>query len=241
MINRGQTDIFGAGGLEMNYYTENTVISDVLLNFPPPSTNILDLQQCVVAKLFNHIDFNGVIQNIYYINNTIERIYAAHKTFKINSMVIDKLACEYTFGMHTFVNCVKKFFLYVVYNQSRIVGVKNKVTELFSIESLFVKKEENDAYAIEVWNNIFKENQDYSELFHIIDWMDSIYLTTNMYANGRVISPRMATVCAVGPVPDQGINYVFHNHSLRQLVTGLDSFLQSYFGFPDGWRQENAK
>lgn len=225
----------------MNFYTEKSIDSDVLLNFPPPTTNALDLQQCVMVKTFNPIDFSGVIQQLYYINHTIARVYAAHKTYKINEMIVDKLACEYTFGMHALVSCVKKFFLYIVYTQCKNVGMKNNSTKLLSIESLFVEKEANDDYALEVWANIFNENQNYIELFQIIDWMDGIYSTVNMYTNVRVVSPDMAAMCAVGAVSGQGVNYVFHNHSLRQVVTGLNSFLQSYFGFPDGWRQERAK
>jgi len=241
MINREQTDIFGVGGLEMNYYTEKTVESDVLLNFPPPSTNTVDLQQCVMAKTFNPIDFSGIIQQIYYINSTAERVYAAHKSYKLNDIIIDRLACEYTFGMHSFVNCVKKFFLYVVYTQCKIVGMKNGNTKLLSIEGLFAEKEAKDDYALAVWSSIFNENQNYIELFQIIDWMDSIYSGVNMYTNVRVVSPDMAAMCAVGAVSEQEVKYVFHNHSLRQVITGLDNFLQSYFGFPDGWRQERVK
>lgn len=182
-------------------------------------------------KTLHPADFSGIIQQLYYINNTALSIYKTHNNYSRDGIIVDELACNYTFGMKTLTHCVKNLLLYIIYSQCKQVGMNNNQVKFFTIESLFSQKDQEDSYALQVWDSIFNENQDYADLFYIIDWVDGIYSSINMYTNIRVVSSDMAVICAVASVADQNISYIFHNHSLRQIMLCLNSFLQSYFKF----------
>lgn len=229
MINVVETDSFGINGLEVNYYTGKEVEENTILTFLNSHNNKRELQYSLMDKAFNPADISGIPQLLYYINHTISRIYDARKSKSFDGMIIDEIACEYSFGVHSFVSCTKKLFSYVVFSECKNVGQKGENFQFLSIADMFFEKKNDNIFASEVYKNVFKENQNSIDLFRIINDIDAIFSSINMFTNTRIITPDVAAICAIGSDLEQKYNYILHNHSLPQVVTGLNDFLHDYF------------
>lgn len=229
MINVVKTDSFGINGLEVNYYTGKEVDENTILTFLNSHNNKRELQHSLMDKAFNPADISGIPQLLHYINHTISRIYDARKIKSPDGMIIDEVACEYSFGVHSFVNCTKKLFSYVVFSECKNVAQKVGDFQLLSITDMFSEGKKDNIFVSEVYKNVFKGNQNSIDLFKIITDIDAIFSSVNMFTNTRIITPDVAAICAIGSDFEQNYKYVLHNHSLAQVVAGLNDFLHDYF------------
>lgn len=232
MLERRKTNQFGPNGLELTFYTGKQAGKDIKLLLPDEKLEYGNFGS-INPKLIAMKDIAGVVQSLYFINHTLETIYAAHEKYKgepHRPILLDSL---YNIGIHSFIDNTAKLFLYLLTAQCiKIGGGIEKNTTFLSITELFDKKENNDAFAVDVWDALFNDNAQHADLFQVVEWIHKIYYSYNMFTNTLIFNPDIACVCAID-IMSGDFEYVYHNHTLRQLALGLGDFLHHYFEFPE--------
>ena len=64
------------------------------------------------------------------------------------------------------------------------------------------------------------------QLFEIISALNDIYQSQNMLNANRLLGPNQPIIVAVEPYNKDGYDYVFHNHSIQQVVLAFNNFLK---------------
>lgn len=238
MINKTCTKKFGSDALEINFYiSENIKATDKIRYIAiPQGVNIKDLDE-KVAIYFQ--DIYGALMLIDSINKISDSIHKCHTQLtspqKDHSAplgaILPNLSSNYYIGTHNLINNIHRLFLFIVHLQNTINRLNINIDYLFPLKSIESARKNNQAVESLIYQKIFNHDKNLIEFIEIIEDLNMIYRSPNMFTNTRIFSPTIPAICALAPINDEQYKLIFHNHSLHQIMHCFYIFAENNFPF----------
>uniref|UniRef100_B8DLY1 Uncharacterized protein n=1 Tax=Nitratidesulfovibrio vulgaris (strain DSM 19637 / Miyazaki F) TaxID=883 RepID=B8DLY1_NITV9 len=227
MIDVYETSQFGINGRGISYYTGSDAGKNVFIDIPqdfksggiPPKFIGLTSQFPVPSDSF------AFINALYYINYTLNDIYFTFGEYR-KGLPNPEIVGRHYMGIQNVVFFLNKTINMCIYRQCVINNnAKKEPLVIFNTQTLFEGKESGNELASLIYSSVFK-SQNSQDLARILEWLKQIYFSINMYTNTRTWAEDYPTVTAIEPSHEIGTSYFFHNHSLWQIILGMNAFIQ---------------
>ncbi|MDR0703204.1 MAG: hypothetical protein LBF61_12555 [Azoarcus sp.] len=216
MINTHEVNIDGQPATQVCFHTGREISDWAIIDMPEnlpvfPQINSFNMNKNFMACLC-------VSRLFYYCNFQLKMVYSSHKKIKYK-FVGDAVPtdfgelAEYHAGIHSAINLIyKALFMISLLWQNDFLPKSN--TDFLNLKDFVEKVSEVTPLPI---------SQNSLELCNIISQINALFQSGTMFYGFNQIGEDFPTVLALDYNGAQGV--IEHNHSLKQLVMGLNDLL----------------
>lgn len=201
MIEKYKEAVMGPGhvGTVYSYYTGKDIHDDIYLNFCKTHREYYSSNERKVKYIFPMC----VIQNLMHINKKLEYVYGEHERNK------EIITGKTDFISDTFISSTFSYFF----------NIQEIILNMFRVCSYTIFSATKE--------DIIPNPGAATYLFAILGDLKDIYFSPSMYSYNLAIGTDYPTVIALRFLKegDPEGEYVFHRHSLRQIIKGMNIFL----------------
>ena len=220
MYNITETNQFGAKGKEINFYVDEKIDNKVNFDF---YKNLIDndsLQNYNIQLIKNPFVIVGLIK---YSDDVLNKIYEYHQKVLSKQSISPIELSGYTLRTQNLISLLNKLFLAIIFAVEEKYREKPNYQYIKNIDD-FIQRRADDGVS-EIYNALIKSKNTY-ELFNIVSSINSIYCSQNMFATSNIIGKLYPTVIAVEPINNNDYKYIYHNHSIPQIITAFNNFIK---------------
>lgn len=232
MINLRETEMFGLRGQEITFYTGEDVGKDILIGGEDLRNNpcirkrlMADMGPSLGAGLVFGIDdtIGGVNRSLAKIYSSFQRITAEQDGGVQEVFIKDMNSSIYRMEIQQFIYLLHKLcYALILFKADKIIPRDGIMpTSIMKIFDPFWKS----PYKEQIIEAVFKRS-DSIELFKISEDINNTFQSYHMFTVINLLGKSSPTVCAYAPPDRQGSTFTFHNHSVWQLVKGMDIALR---------------
>lgn len=232
MINLRETVMHGLRGQEINFYTGEDVGKNIFLgggrhyNDPPITKKLM----ADIGPSLGTVLMFGISDTIGGINRSLSTIYDSFdKVTKEDAKVADEMIAKdiyfsmYRIEIQQFIYLLHKLcYALVLFKADKIIPREGSIPS--SIMKLFDPTWPSP-YKDQIVESLFSRPESI-ELFKLSEDINNTFQSFHMFTVSNLIGEVSPTVCAYAPPDRQGSMFTFHNHSVWQLVKGMDIALR---------------
>lgn len=239
MYNISDTEQFGLKGKEINFFIETNINHSENYIKTPNNNGYIIITAYNTNIIKNPIP---VVQTINFINEQLRTIYLAHKTIKEAPTNLSdilqtqnkqwKAYTNYLLGLQTLIYLINKLLLSFVFSIEEIYlsntqddDHKKNYNYIKNIRDFINRAAQQDLHIISIYNKIIK-SFDTEQLFKIISSLHEIYQSQNMFATFNIIGIHHPSIVAIEPINEDDYKFIYHNHSILQIIEGINKFLK---------------
>ncbi len=218
MLEFFQTDVDGYKATEICFHTGRDTGGEAYIEIPLGRSlvhgNVID--PVVMNKKKNFMECDAIAQIMDFCNITLREIYASHKGIKSSSAqpFSREHKVKYHVGIHTAINMLYKtlFFIALLWKEDFLPGNSKNMLSLRDFTDEIRTK-----MPVPISQNAL-------ELCDIIDHINHLFQSENMFYGFNMFGDSFPTVLAAGPWRENEL--IVHNHALAQLVVGFNDFIK---------------
>ena len=231
MYNITKTTRFGEKGQEINFYVDEEVnYTECFINLPKKFDGRINYEH-YNGELIR--DPTPIIQIIKFSNGLLKKIYEAHKVYigilkegGVNSLEASQKQfvsySNYSIGLQTFIYLINKLLLLFVFSVEEKYDNKSNYQYIKNIHDFITRK--NEEHISEIYSKLIKSDNSL-QFFVLISTLNMIYQSQNMFSASNTVGSIYPSIIAIEPSNNEEYKYIFHNHSLIQLITAVNNFI----------------
>lgn len=219
MINESRTERLGPGGIEHNFYvSEDLPDNAVLIECPQvgDGINLADFECELIKNPF------PIIVHLHYINSLITRIYGSLPKNNHGGFMPASIICEQYVGTQTLIHLLNKVFCLFMFEIEKVYISRTKIDNYIHITSIHQLLKDNNYSGLAAI--LFKSDTS-RELFGIVHDLNNIYLSQNGTVTMNTLGVKVPVITGATAVNGMSFSYIYHNHSLPQIIAGVNKFL----------------
>lgn len=220
MYNITETTAFGEKGKEINFYVDEKIDNKVNFDFYKNLTDNDSLQNYNIQLIKNPLIIVGLIK---YSDDVLNKIYEYHQKVLLKQSISPIELSGYTLRTQNLINLLNKLFLAIIFAVEEKYREKPNYQYIKNIDDFIQRK--NNEYIEEIYNELIK-SKNTLELFNLVSGLNTIYQSQNMFSTLNIIGSLYPTIVAVEPVNNKDCRYIYHNHSIPQIITAFNNFIK---------------
>ena len=239
------TGTFVSGGKvqEVSFFTGHNIGHNKIITLPPDlSFATLDIMNWLGPELAGHAI--GLRDLLLDINRTATTIYALHNTWaSIHKKEGKPTGQETNISMGATQQIIKltkelvwhlgllcSAFYLGEYQRMEASNKENSWPDIYHLRDLFERSEAGDSYASELRKELFKNTQNNLVEPVIYEIVAMQTLMTSAWFSLRPLGMGLdhPTIYMISPPKDEGYTALLRNHTIRQIMAGIDMAVEEF-------------